>query len=335
MESLFSFIIQILGLFIILGLVGALLVFLLNKRKTLSRGELEIESLDQRDLEWKYSLWPMLLSKSNYKTAIKKLTKKNESLSEDKKTLFVIKFNGDLHASEVLHIRHEISAILQTANPQSDQVLCLIESGGGHVSDYGLASSQLKRLVDAKIYLTVSVDTIAASGGYLMACVANQILSAPFATIGSIGVIAGVPNFNRLLKKYDVDYKEYTAGEFKKTISLFGEINQKGETKFIEQLEQTHEFFKEYVKSMRPSINLEQVATGEYWYGAKAKELGLVDELLTSDQFITDKINQGYQVLLLTYTEKQALSDKIAKSFSMSIYQQLNKFLARLNQNTY
>jgi serine protease SohB len=200
-------------------------------------------------------------------------------------------------ATGVASLREEINAITAVARPE-DEVVVRLESPGGAVPHYGLAAAQLARLREKKVKLTVCVDRVAASGGYMMACVADHIVAAPFAIVGSIGVVAQVPNLNRLLKKHDVDFEEMTAGEYKRTVSLFGEITEKGRQKFGEQLEETHTLFKDFVKMQRPSLDIAAVATGEYWLAKRGLELGLVDQLSTSDDYLLSRVGDAhlYQV---------------------------------------
>ena len=199
-----------------------------------------------------------------------------------------------------------------------DEVVVKVESPGGLVHSYGYAAAQLIRIRDAKIPLTICVDQVAASGGYLMACVGSKVLAAPFALIGSIGVVAQVPNFYRLLKKHDVDYKEYTAGDYKRTVSLFGEITEKGEAKFKEQLEITHQLFKSFVSKYRPQLDLAKVATGEFWYGENAKALGLIDEIKTSDEYLLT-LAKDHQVVKISFEQKPTFMEKLSDSFSAAI----------------
>lgn len=211
--------------------------------------------------------------------------------------VYVLDFEGDLLATGVTSLREEISAIAAVAKPD-DEVVVRLESPGGAVPHYGLAAAQLTRLREKKVKLTVCVDRVAASGGYMMACVADRIVAAPFAIIGSIGVVAQVPNVHRFLKKHDVDFEELTAGEFKRTVSIFGEITEKGRQKFVEQLDETHNLFKDFVKSQRPSLDVDKVATGEYWLAKRGLELGLVDALSTSDEYLLSRVEHAnvYQV---------------------------------------
>ena len=226
--------------------------------------------------------------KAKAKAAKKKRGKADSGADENRKRLYVLDFDGDIKASATDNLREEISAVLTQVKP-GDEMLVRVESPGGMVHGYGLASSQLRRIRDAEVPLTIAVDKVAASGGYMMACVASRIVAAPFAVIGSIGVMAQLPNFHRLLKKNDIDFELFTAGEYKRTVTMFGENTDKGREKFSEELEDTHELFKQFVTANRPEVDIAKVATGEIWYGQKALEMGLVDELQTSDALV-----QGY-----------------------------------------
>ncbi len=202
--------------------------------------------------------------------------------------VFVIDFKGDVLATEVESLREEVTAILGVAE-STDEVVVRLESSGGAVHGYGLAASQLARIRSRAIPLTVCIDKIAASGGYMMACVAQRIAAAPFAILGSIGVVAPVPNLHRLLQRHGVDYEDITAGQFKRPVSLLGHITEEGREKLKEQIEETHDLFKRYVNEMRPTLDIEAVATGEHWYGTRALELGLADTLTTSDDYLLEK----------------------------------------------
>ncbi len=217
--------------------------------------------------------------------AAKKARKHDEESPQQRKRLFVMAFEGDIKASAADNLREEISAVLNQVQ-EGDEVMVKVESPGGLVHGYGLAASQLQRIRDAGVPLTIAVDKVAASGGYMMACVADRIVAAPFAVIGSIGVLAQLPNFHRLLQKNDIDFELFTAGEYKRTVTMFGENTDKGREKFTEELEKTHELFKEFVSSHRPQLDIAKVATGEVWYGKQAIDEGLVDELMTSDTFV-------------------------------------------------
>jgi len=239
----------------------------------------------------------------------KRVKKKNKK--ENKPVLFVIDFQGDMKASQVEQLRDEVTAILSIAKP-NDEVLVRLDSPGGVINSYGLAASQLQRIRDKQIPLTVSIDKVAASGGYLMACVANKIVAAPFAIIGSIGVVAQIPNFHRWLKNHDVDVELLTAGEFKRTLTLFGENTEKGREKMQEDLEKIHLAFRNYVAMNRTELDLDKVATGEHWLAKDAFELKLVDELLTSDEYLMRKIAQ-YHAFKLSIAPRVSVINKLLK----------------------
>lgn len=220
------------------------------------------------------------------KRALKKMSDGGEV--EHRSRVFVVDFDGDMQASAVAQLREEVSAILPVAS-EKDEVLVRLESGGGVVHGYGLAASQLLRLKEAGVRLTVSVDKVAASGGYMMACVADEIIAAPFAILGSIGVVAQLPNFHRLLKKNDIDVEMHTAGEYKRTLTFFGENTDKAREKFQADLDDVHVLFKEFVSANRPIVAIDQVSTGEYWFGQRALDLKLTDRLMTSDAFLQSR----------------------------------------------
>ena len=248
-------------------------------------GRLTVRCLNAHYDELALALQSAILPKKALKQFQKaqKAEDKQRDKAPARRRLFVLDFQGDLRAAAVASLREEVTAVLNVARPGEDEVLLRLESAGGLVHSYGLAAAQLLRLRERGVRLTVAVDKVAASGGYMMACVAERIVAAPFAVVGSIGVIAQLPNFHRLLKKHDVDYEQFMAGEFKRTVTLFGENTEQGRRKFQEEIDDAHALFKDFVKIQRPQVLLEQVATGEHWYGTRALECRLVDELCTSD----------------------------------------------------
>ena len=205
-----------------------------------------------------------------------------------KSRVYALTFEGDMDASKVSHLRHEINAVLTKAS-SGDEVVVRVKSFGGRVHGYGLAASQLQRVREHGLNLVVAVDQVAASGGYLMAAVANKVIAAPFAVVGSIGVVAEIPNVHRLLKKNDVDVEVITAGRYKRTLTVFGENTEEGRRKFTEELEDLHVLFQEFVNEQRPGLELDKVATGEAWFGRRAIELNLVDEIATSDEYLMQR----------------------------------------------
>ena len=272
----------------VLPLVVALLV-VRGARRQGPQARLSIERLNDKLLDSQLQMESMLSSAKVFKQRLKvvKQTKKVEAArsAPTENRLFLCEFVGDLRAEAVSSLREEISAILSVAKA-SDEVAVVLESAGGTIHGYGLAASQLRRVRDRGIRLTVVVDKVAASGGYMMACVADQVIAAPFAIIGSIGVVAQVPNFNRLLRKHDIDFELVTAGKYKRTLTMFGENTASGREKFQAEIDDAHALFKDFVGTHRPHLDIERIATGEYWFGTRALELGLVDRLATSDEYI-------------------------------------------------
>jgi serine protease SohB len=295
------------------------------------RGEIEIEDISEHLQDVKHQFEAQVLSKETLKQRHKaqKKAEKAQSKGEqpEKPHLFVIDFNGGTDANEVDSLREEITAVLTIAS-EKDEVLLKVESGGGVVHGYGLAASQMMRLKDAKIPLTVSVDAIAASGGYMMACVADKIIAAPFAIIGSIGVMAQIPNFNKILKKHDVDYELFTAGEYKRTVTMFGENDEKGRAKFKQELEEVHVLFKDFVVGNRASLDIDSVATGEHWYGSDALKKGLVDHLQTSDDYLMSK-SQSHKVIGVKCSIKLGIAEKLGLSMSIGADRLLSKWWQR------
>jgi serine protease SohB len=287
--------------------VTVVFVSLVLRRKRTSRPSLVVKPLN-RQIE---ALGDALRGSILKKKELRRLRKERKKIagSAGKPNLFVLEFSGDLFASAVRNLREEVTAIAAVAG-KDDEVVVRLESAGGAVPHYGLAAAQLMRLRERSIAVTVCIDRIAASGGYMIACVADRIVAAPFAIIGSIGVVAQVPNFHRLLKKHDIDFQEMTAGEFKRTVSVFGEISERGRRKFQEELEDTHQLFKEFVKAHRPKLDLDRVATGEHWLARRGLELGLVDQLRTSDEYLMTRAKEAnlYQV---TFERPRTLRERL------------------------
>ncbi len=308
-------------------IVAGGLVSLGNRQKPEEEGHIEIRNLNEKYRQIGDSIRHATTDEQVYKAGkkdekkadkqkaketkkkLKKKASEEESAEEGRHKLYVLDFDGDMKASATDNLREEISAMLSQID-SGDEVLVRLESPGGLVHGYGLAASQLKRITDAEVPLTVAVDKVAASGGYMMACVANKIISAPFAVIGSIGVLAQLPNFHRLLKKHDIDFELLTAGEYKRTLTVFGENTDKGREKFVEELEQTHELFKEFVSSNRPALDISSVATGEVWYGQQAIDQGLVDAIQTSDAFVQQRLAE-WDVFELKFVRKKNWQEKL------------------------
>lgn len=304
--------------FILLILLAFLLIVAKAKQK--QKGKLTIKDLNKKYEEIADEISFNVLSKKQFKTLIKnKKAKDKAKHKEDKKPpVFVLNFNGDMRASQVTSLTEEINALL-SLTPLPQEVIVRIESGGGVVHGYGLAASQLLRLREKNIQVTAAVDKIAASGGYLMAAVANKILAAPFAIIGSIGVIVQLPNFHRFLQKNHIDFKQVTAGKFKRTISLFGEDTKEGEVKLQEEIEDVQILFKNLITTHRQTVDIEKVSTGEHWLAKQALTLSLVDELKTSDAYLLEKSKEA-PVYELAFEIKKPmfsrLSARISQMFS-------------------
>ena len=323
------FLAKIVTVVLAIAAIAAIIVNVAQKNKR-QRGELRITRLSEQYEEMKEELatalmdahqqkiWHKAQKKKHKQEAklAKAKAKQGETLSSDKPRVWVLDFKGSMDAHEVTALREEITAVLAVYKPQ-DQVVVRLESPGGVVHGYGLAASQLQRLRDHNIPLTVTVDKVAASGGYMMACVADKIVSAPFAIVGSIGVVAQLPNFNRFLKSKDIDIELHTAGQYKRTLTLLGENTEEGREKFREELNETHLLFKDFVKRMRPSLDIDQVATGEHWYGQQALENGLVDEINTSDDVILGLMN-GREVVNVRYMQRKKLLDRFTGSAAES-----------------
>ncbi|EHU5195337.1 protease SohB [Vibrio vulnificus] len=316
--------------FIVAIVVLLVLAKSLSSKSSATKGELEITNLSEQHKQTiehlEHYLHDDAYLKARDKAAKKEEKEKDKQREKEVKKaakegtldhkrephLFVLDFNGSIDAKEVKSLREEITAILAVAG-EGDEVLLRLESGGGMVHGYGLASSQLDRIKAAGLPLTIAVDKVAASGGYMMACVADKIVSAPFAIVGSIGVIAQIPNFNKLLKKHDIEFEQMTAGEYKRTLTMFGENTDKAREKFKQELEETHDLFKDFIRERRPELELEKVATGEHWFGTQAHSLGLVDEIATSDDLIVAACKEK-TVLAVHYAQKKKLADKLAGS---------------------
>lgn len=305
--------------------------------KNQSKDNLEIEKINDTFEEYEEILEAELLTKEELKAQSKQKKKEDKEkrkaekkrLKEgddtpEKGRLFVLRFEGDMQASEVEHLRESITAILTIAKPE-DTVLAILESAGGLVHNYGLAASQLARIRAKNIHLIAAVDLVAASGGYMMACVANEIIAAPFAVIGSIGVLGQVTNFNRLLTKNYVDVEEHTSGEFKRTLTMLGKNTDAQREKFKSELQETHELFKSFVHSYRPKLDIETVSTGEHWYGHKALDLQLIDDIKTSDDFLLEK-SKDYDIYEISYTTQETIRDKLSsllENMSVNIFGRL------------
>ncbi len=315
----------------ILMIIGVMAALSMKQRKG-DKGHIEITHLNHRYTHYREQLAQFFVSKAELKKQHKARQKadkiKDKAGAHAEHNVFVLHFKGDMQASTVASLREEVTAILAAPQPPQEVVLCL-ESAGGAVHGYGLAASQLVRLKDKGISLTVCIDKVAASGGYMMASVADRIYSAPFAIVGSIGVVSQLPNIHRLLKKLDVDIELHTAGEFKRTLTVLGENTEEGREKFKQELNEIHLLFKQFVSQNRPVLDIEAVATGEFWLGQDAVKHQLVDAVKTSDQYLQELSNDS-ELYELQYKIKKGLAERFGKSASKGLQSGLDAMLNRL-----
>ena len=304
---------------IVVAIVVVIVVAASAGRKASHEG-LEVENLNKKYKTLANTLRDAVSSKDEQKKAAKERKKEDKAAKKEpseRPRSFVIDFKGDLKASAVASLREEVSAILDVAGGD-DEVIVRLENHGGMVHEHGLAASQLSRIRDRDIPLVVCVDKVAASGGYLMACVASKIYAAPFAIIGSIGVIAQLPNFNRLLDSHGVDFEQITAGKHKRTVTMFGKNTDEDRAKLKEELEDVHVLFKDAIARYRTELDLEKVATGEHWFGTRALELGLADEISTSDELLSHKAKDR-DLYRIEYKIKQPLQKRLMGNVDSAI----------------
>jgi serine protease SohB len=298
----------------------SILMLIMKRTKKAAKTGFAVEHLNEL---WRHNedlIRSAVLPRKQFSALVKEREKQDKeksksqntlSATSDDKKVFVIDFEGDVTATECNALRDIVSALISVATGK-DEVVVRLESPGGVVHGYGLAASQLARLKERNIHLTVCVDKVAASGGYMMACVADKIVAAPFAFLGSIGVVSSTPNFNRLLKKHDIDFVEQTAGEHKRTLSLFGELNESKKAKHQQDLEVIHGLFKQHIARHRPKVDINSVATGEVWLGTPALELGLVDEIRTSDDLLIS-LGKNAEVYLIKSEREQNWKTKLMR----------------------
>ena len=294
--------------------------------------EIRVSHLNARLNEQRKKIAQATSSRLELLQLMQQLFKEAKARKKNDQKIFVLDFKGDIQASAADTLREEITLILATAKAGHDRVVVRLESPGGMVHGYGLAAAQLVRLRDAGFNLTICVDKVAASGGYMMACIANEIISAPFAVVGSIGVVAQVPNFNRLLKQHNVDFEMYTAGQYKRTVTMFGENTSEGKAKFEEELQQTHVLFKHFVEKYRPQLNVEKVATGEHWYGEDARTLNLVDKLQTSDEYLLSLLSQ-HDVYVINTRKRPTLGEKMGLQAAQMAETLIPAVLAKIGES--
>ncbi len=304
--------------FAIIAVIAFIAAKAQQAKAKIEKGELKISKLNDDFEHYQETIKEAMLDKDQLKLELKALKaqkkkdkkqKRSKENEQKRKRLFVIDFHGDIKASAVDSLREEVNAVLLSATVD-DEILVRIESGGGMVNAYGLAASQLHRIRTAKIPLTVAIDKVAASGGYMMACVANHIIAAPFAIVGSIGVLAQIPNFHRWLKQHHIEFEQITAGEYKRTLTLFGENDNKGRQKMQADIDDIHTLFKDFIAENREKVDLDEVATGEYWFGSQAIDLKLVDALQTSDDYLLTA-NENCDIYNVSFQHKVPAMKKL------------------------
>jgi len=321
----------VVAIVVVFGSISAM-----RRRGQQSPGQLQVRKLNDFFFNLQQRLELSMLDKKQAKKFMKdrvktvKLEKQNQS---SRPRIFVLDFDGDIKASATDSLRNEITALLSVATTH-DEVLLRLQSGGGLVSSYGLAASQLVRIRQAGIPLTICIDKIAASGGYMMACIGNKIISSPFAVLGSIGVVAQLPNLHRWLNKYDIDFEVLTSGEHKRTLTVFGKNTEKGREKFQQDLDVTHQLFKDFVARYRPKLDIDKVATGEVWLGISALENQLVDELQTSDEYLTSKTKDG-DIYHLQYLKRKTFQERVGLTVSATVDRFILTWISRLTQQKY
>ena len=336
MEILADYLVFLLKVFTIALAITVPLLLIIgsSKGKTQSIGKLAITNLSEKFEDMGNVVRSSNMNPKELKKFYKDINKNKKKKTDEKESsVFVLNFNGDIQASEVEKLKYEINAILLSES-ECKEVVVKVESGGGSAYAYGLCAAELKRLVDNDISLTVCIDKVAASGGYLMSCVATKIIAAPWAIVGSIGVIAQLPNFHRLLKKNLIDFEMHTAGEFKRTLTTLGENTEDGREKFKADLEDLHVIFKDFVKEQRPEVDTAIVATGEVWQGEEAVRVGLVDSLETSDNYLVN-LSKDATLFEIEYIEKKNLSERFAFSMQLILEKSVIKFYDLINRDRY
>ena len=332
MEILADYLVFLLKVFTIALAITVPLLLIIgsSKGKTQAKGKLAITNLSEKFEDMGNAVRSSNMNPKELKKFYKDINKSKKKKTDEKEpSIFVLNFNGDIQASEVEKLKYEINAILLSES-ECKEVVVKVESGGGSAYAYGLCAAELKRLVDNDISLTVCIDKVAASGGYLMSCVATKIIAAPWAIVGSIGVIAQLPNFHRLLKKNLIDFEMHTAGEFKRTLTTLGENTEDGREKFKADLEDLHVIFKDFVKEQRPEVDTAVVATGEVWQGEEAVRVGLVDSLETSDNYLVN-LSKDATLFEIEYIEKKNLSERFAFLNAVNL-REICRQILRFNQ---
>ena len=169
----------------------------------------------------------------------------------------------------------------------------------------------------------------------MMAVVADRIVASRLAVIGSIGVVGQVPNVHRLLKRFDIDVLEMTAGTNKRPVSLIGPLTDQGIETFKKQLSDTHRLFRDHVHRFRPQLDIEAVSNGDIWHGVDALTHGLIDEIATSDEMIDRARHEGdLDVFSIRWRQAKNLRERLEESVSLITEKALMRALQRLKVPT-
>lgn len=322
---------------LVLALLFTVIGVVVIASKDKEKQKIKVKKLNKHFHDLGKAIKRELLHKTELKKLLKELKKAEKeafkSTESKKDRIFVLDFIGDMKASAVDALREEVTAILQVAQ-KKDEVVIRLESPGGVVHGYGLAASQVHRIKEQGIPLTICVDKVAASGGYMMACIATKIIAAPFAIIGSIGVIAQLPNFHKLLKKNNIDFEQVMAGEYKRTLTVFGENTKEAREKFQLEIDAVHQQFKKHIALNRPSLDIDKVATGEHWLAIEAKDLHLVDALQTSDDYLL-KASKNADIYHIKYAHKKKLGEKLAEMVQLVLRRTVSTAYEELDSSRY
>jgi serine protease SohB len=296
-----------------------------------SEPAIKVRSLNERYDSMRDTLNAALLDRKARKALMKARKKERKAAKSDdgRRRVYVLAFKGDMRATAVRRLGREIDAVLMVARAGTDEVALRLDSPGGTVTGYGLAAAEILRLRERKVKVTALVDQVAASGGYMMAAAADRIVAAPFAVVGSIGVVAPIPNLHRLLKKNEIDFEEMTAGEYKRSVSMLGEITPAGREHFREKLDDTHQAFKAHVARLRPNADIARVANGDTWLASDALPLGLVDEIMTGDDWLF-RARESARLVEITTEARKSLLQHLLGGMGVAAQRAADFALARM-----
>lgn len=245
------------------------------------------------------------------------------------KVTAVLRFEGDTMATGRQDFARMVDEVLHNKE-RIQRVIVVVNSPGGGVSVYGQMFAGMERMRNAGVDVTACVDTYAASGGYLMSVPAQRIIAAPFAMVGSIGVVSEFMNFNKLLRRLGVEPMTITAGELKRTVTPLSEVTEENKAAYKAQLEAIHRQFIAVVKKYR-EVDADRVCTGNHWTAAESVELklNLVDGLATSQEYLFEanqtedlvtisKLQNPYEKSVLGLARRfiHLVADEVSERFS-------------------